>query len=53
MVLERLREGELILNEKFLTITFRFKRVGEPKGVIAWNCNERSLGFNPEIGWKS
>ncbi|MBS7288712.1 MAG: transposase, partial [Candidatus Freyarchaeota archaeon] len=42
----------LILNEKFLTITFRFKRVGEPKGVIVWDCNERSLdGFNPEIGW--
>ncbi|MBS7288408.1 MAG: transposase, partial [Candidatus Freyarchaeota archaeon] len=45
--------GELILNEKFLVITFRFKqRVDEPKGVIVWDCNERSLdGFSPEVGW--
>ncbi|MBS7288745.1 MAG: hypothetical protein KIH01_08415, partial [Candidatus Freyarchaeota archaeon] len=28
------------------------QRVGEPKGVIVWDCNERSIdGFNPEIGW--
>ncbi|MBS7288125.1 MAG: transposase [Candidatus Freyarchaeota archaeon] len=44
--------GELILNEKFLTITFRFKRRVEERGVIVWDCNERSIdGFNPEIGW--
>ncbi len=45
--------GELILNEKFLTVTFRFKqKAGEVKGKIAWDCNERSIdGFNPEIGW--
>ncbi|MBS7288783.1 MAG: hypothetical protein KIH01_08620 [Candidatus Freyarchaeota archaeon] len=45
--------GELILNEKFLIITFRFKqKTQNSKGVIVWDCNERSLdGFNPEIGW--
>ncbi|MBS7288000.1 MAG: transposase, partial [Candidatus Freyarchaeota archaeon] len=45
--------GELILTEKFLIITFRFnQRVEEPRGAIAWDCNEKSLdGFNPEIGW--
>ncbi|MBS7288021.1 MAG: hypothetical protein KIH01_04560 [Candidatus Freyarchaeota archaeon] len=30
----------------------RFKRRVEERGVIAWDCNEKSLdGFNPEIGW--
>jgi len=45
--------GELILNEKYLTITFRFKRrKNEARGKIAWDCNEKSLdGFSPEIGW--
>ncbi|MBS7287296.1 MAG: transposase [Candidatus Freyarchaeota archaeon] len=45
--------GELILNEKFLIIIFRFKQRAEKlKGMIAWDCNEKSLdGFNPEIGW--
>jgi putative transposase len=45
--------GELILNEKYLTITFRFKRrKDETAGRIAWDCNEKSLdGFSPEIGW--
>jgi len=44
--------GELILNEKYLTITFRFKREGDPKEKIAWDSNEKSLdGFNPETGW--
>ena len=44
--------GELILNEKYLTITFRFKGKEEVKGKIAWDCNERSLdGFSPEVGW--
>jgi putative transposase len=44
--------GELILNEKYLTITFRFKRNEEVNGKIAWDCNEKSLdGFNPNIGW--
>jgi putative transposase len=45
--------GELILNEKYLTITFRAKKEKkEMKGKIAWDCNEKSLdGFNPEIGW--
>ena len=45
--------GELILNEKYLTITFRFKRrKNETAGRIAWDCNEKSLdGFSPEIGW--
>jgi putative transposase len=44
--------GELILNEKYLTITFRFKRNEEVNGKMAWDCNEKSLdGFNPNIGW--
>ncbi|MDM7274739.1 MAG: transposase [Thermoprotei archaeon] len=45
--------GELILNEEFLTVTFRFKQhETEIKGRIAWDCNERSIdGFNPDIGW--
>jgi len=44
---------ELILNEKHLTITFRFSKMGESyEGWIAWDCNERSLdGFNPRLGW--
>jgi putative transposase len=44
--------GELILNEKYLTITFRFKRKNETRDKIAWDCNEKSLdGFSPETGW--
>ncbi|MEM1674823.1 MAG: transposase [Candidatus Bathyarchaeia archaeon] len=45
--------GELILNEKYLTITFRFEeKEWDVKGRIAWDCNERSLdGFNPKLGW--
>jgi len=45
--------GELILNEKYLTIASRFKkRKDETAGRIAWDCNERSLdGFSPETGW--
>jgi putative transposase len=45
--------GELILNEKYLTITFRFKkRGGVVRGKMAWDCNEKSLdGFNPDMGW--
>jgi putative transposase len=45
--------GELILGEKYLTVTFRFKRdEGEVKGKMAWDCNERSLdGFSPSTGW--
>jgi len=46
--------GELILNEKHLTITFRFKQKMKKRceGRIAWDCNERSLdGFNPKLGW--
>ena len=44
--------GELILNEKYLTVSFRFKRKGEVRGGIAWDCNVKSLdGFNPYIGW--
>jgi len=45
--------GELILNEKYLTIAFRFKRrKDEARGKIAWDCNERSLdGFSPGTGW--
>jgi putative transposase len=44
--------GELILNENYLTITFRFKRNEEVNGKMAWDCNEKSLdGFNPDIGW--
>jgi len=35
--------GELILNEKYLTVTFRFKRKQETEGKIAWDCNEKSL----------
>jgi putative transposase len=44
--------GELILNEKYLTVTYRFNRNEEVKGKIAWDCNEKSLdGFSPEVGW--
>jgi putative transposase len=44
--------GELILNEHYLTITFRFKEKIKTKGSIAWDCNEKSLdGFSPETGW--
>jgi putative transposase len=45
--------GEMILGEKYLTVTFRFKRDEEEvKGKIAWDCNEKSLdGFSPNRGW--
>jgi putative transposase len=45
--------GEMILGEKYLTVTFRFKRDEEEvKGKIAWDCNEKSLdGFSPNKGW--
>ena len=45
--------GELILGEKYLTVTFRFKGdEKEVKGKIAWDCNEKSLdGFSPSTGW--
>lgn len=45
--------GELILNKKYLTITFRFKeKLKEACDKIAWDSNEKSLdGFNPKIGW--
>jgi putative transposase len=44
--------GELILNDRYLTITFRFRRMENVRGKMAWDCNERSLdGFNPEFGW--
>ena len=45
--------GELILGEKYLTVTFRFKaQDGGAEGKIAWDCNEKSLdGFNPNTGW--
>jgi putative transposase len=44
--------GELILGERYLTVTFRFKMDEEVKGKIAWDCNEKSLdGFSPNTGW--
>ena len=45
--------GELILGEKYLTVTFRFKADEEEvKGKMAWDCNEKSLdGFSPNTGW--
>jgi putative transposase len=45
--------GELILGERYLTVTFRFKEgEGESEGKVAWDCNEKSLdGFGPETGW--
>ena len=45
--------GELILGEKYLTITFRFReRVTKAEEKIAWDSNEKSLdGFNPKRGW--
>jgi putative transposase len=45
--------GELILGERYLTVTFRFNaHEGESEGKIAWDCNEKSLdGFGPETGW--
>lgn len=44
--------GELILNGKYLTITYRLgEKAEESKGRIAWDCNEKSIdGFNPELG---
>jgi putative transposase len=46
-------QGELILGEKYLTVTFRSKTdEGEAEGKIAWDCNEKSLdGFSPDTGW--
>jgi putative transposase len=45
--------GELILNERYLTVTFRFKgRRDESAGKMAWDCNEGSLdGYSPGTGW--
>jgi putative transposase len=44
--------GELILNDRYLTVTFRFKRDEVVRGKIAWDCNEKSMdGFSPETGW--
>jgi putative transposase len=44
--------GELILNDRYLTITFRFREREKVRGKMAWDCNEKSLdGFNPEFGW--
>jgi len=45
--------GELILGEKYLTVTFRLEGdEKEVKGKIAWDCNEKSLdGFSPNTGW--
>jgi putative transposase len=45
--------GELILGEKYLTLTFRSsKRLEKVKGKVAWDCNEKSLdGFSPDTGW--
>ncbi len=45
--------GELILNERYLTITFRLKQKKiKLKGNIAWDLNEKSIdGFNPNLGW--
>jgi putative transposase len=44
--------GELILGERYLTVTFRFKMDEEVKGKMAWDCNEKSLdGFSPNTGW--
>ncbi|MEM3537767.1 MAG: hypothetical protein QXG30_04785 [Candidatus Korarchaeum sp.] len=45
--------GELILKERYLTITFKFKEREEKTiGKIAWDCNLKSLdGFNPKLGW--
>ncbi|MEM2558885.1 MAG: transposase [Nitrososphaerota archaeon] len=44
--------GELLLNEEYLFIPFRY---GEERGVediIAWDLNIGTLdGFNPELGW--
>jgi len=45
--------GELILGERYLTLTFRSsKRIEKVKGKVAWDCNEKSLdGFSPNTGW--
>jgi len=45
--------GELILGERYLTLTFRSsKRLEKVKGKVAWDCNEKSLdGFSPDTGW--
>ncbi|MEM0268433.1 MAG: hypothetical protein QXH90_03680 [Candidatus Korarchaeum sp.] len=45
--------GELILRERYLTITFKFRRRKEEAvGKIAWDYNLKSLdGFNPKLRW--
>jgi putative transposase len=45
--------GELILNARYLTVTFRVKNKNEKiVGKVAWDCNEKSLdGFSPKTGW--
>jgi putative transposase len=45
--------GELILGERHLTVTFRFKADEEEAGgKMAWDCSEKSLdGFSPNTGW--
>jgi len=49
---ENAEMGELLLNEEYLVIPFRYKEERDVKDIIAWDCNERSLdGFNPKLGW--
>ena len=43
---------ELLLNEEYLIVTFRYEEEKNVKDVIAWDLNVGSLdGFNPELGW--
>ncbi|MEM4038267.1 MAG: transposase [Nitrososphaerota archaeon] len=44
--------GELLLNEEYLVIPFRYKEERDVKDIIAWDLNIGTLdGFNPELGW--
>ncbi|MEM4545014.1 MAG: transposase, partial [Nitrososphaerota archaeon] len=44
--------GELLLNEEYLFIPFRYKEERDVKDIIAWDLNIGTLdGFNPELGW--
>lgn len=49
---ENAEMGEFILNEKYLTITFRFGRKGNIVDETAWYGNGRSLDeLNPRLRW--
>ncbi|MEM0452589.1 MAG: transposase, partial [Nitrososphaerota archaeon] len=49
---ENAEMGELLLNEEYLFIPFRYGEERGVKDIIAWDLNIGTLdGFNPELGW--